>query len=33
MQVLGEGFDPADFGIRSTPWCVPRDWGMPACLG
>lgn len=33
LQVLGEVFDPADFGIRSTPWCVPRDWGTPICLG
>lgn len=30
LQVLGEGFDPADFGVRSSPWCIPRDWGSPS---
>jgi len=27
LQVLGEVFDPADFGVRSSPWFIPRDWG------
>lgn len=27
LQVLGETFDPAEFGIRTSPWSVPRDWG------
>lgn len=26
VQVLGEVFDPADFGVRSSPWVIPRDW-------
>jgi hypothetical protein len=27
LQILGEGFDPTDFGIRPSPWLIPRDWG------
>jgi hypothetical protein len=27
LQVLGEVFDPAEFGVRPSPWSVPRDWG------
>ena len=30
LQVLGEGFDPADFGVRPSPWFTPRDWGSPS---
>jgi hypothetical protein len=29
-QVLGELFNPADFGVRTSPWCIPRDWNSPA---
>jgi hypothetical protein len=27
LQVLGEGFNPADFGDRPWPWAIPREWG------
>lgn len=27
VQVLGDVFDPADFGVRASPWSIPRDWG------
>jgi len=27
LQVLGEVFDPAEFGVRPWQWSVPRDWG------
>jgi len=30
LQVLGEEFDPAEFGVLSAPWSVPRDWGQPS---
>jgi len=30
LQVLGEGFDPADFGVKPWPWSVLREWGSPA---
>jgi hypothetical protein len=30
LQVLGEVFDPAEFGLRSAPWSIPRNWGSPA---
>ena len=30
LQVLGEVFDPAEFGVRSSPWSIPRDWAAPA---
>jgi hypothetical protein len=30
LQVLGEAFDPAEFGVRPSPWLVPRTWGSPA---
>jgi hypothetical protein len=26
LQVLGEVFDPAAFGVRPSPWSIPRDW-------
>ena len=26
LQVLGELFNPADFGDRSRPWAIPRAW-------
>ena len=26
LQVLGEIFDPAEFGVQPSPWSVPRDW-------
>ena len=29
-QVLGELFNPADFGVRTSPWCIPRNWDSPA---
>lgn len=27
LQVLGDLFDPADFGDAAWPWAVTRDWG------
>jgi hypothetical protein len=27
LQVLGETFDPADFGDHAWPWAIARDWG------
>jgi PAS domain S-box-containing protein len=27
LQVLGEVFDPAEFGVRPWQWSIPRDWG------
>lgn len=30
LQVLGEVFDPTDFGVRPSPWSIPRDWGLPS---
>jgi len=30
LQVLGEVFDPAEFGARPSPWSIPRDWASPA---
>ncbi len=27
LQVLGEVFDPGEFGARPWQWFVPRDWG------
>jgi len=29
LQVLGELFDPAELGVRTSPWVTPRDWGAP----
>jgi hypothetical protein len=30
LQVLGEVFNPADFGDRPWPWAIPREWGSQA---
>jgi len=30
LQVLGEEFNPADFGDRPSPWIIPRPWATPA---
>lgn len=27
VQVLGELFNPSDFGTRTSPWCISREWG------
>ena len=29
LRVLGEVFDPAHLGARTSPWIIPRDWGTP----
>jgi hypothetical protein len=26
LSVLGGVFDPAEFGVRPSPWSVPRNW-------
>ena len=30
LRVLGEVFDPAEFGAPSLTWSIPRDWTSPA---
>jgi len=30
LQVLGEVFNPADFGVGPWQWSIPRDWGSPS---
>jgi len=30
LQVLGEVFDPAEFGVRPSPWSIPREWSVHA---
>jgi hypothetical protein len=29
LRALGHAFDPADFGVQTSPWSVPREWGSP----
>jgi hypothetical protein len=31
LRVLGEVFDPAEFGPKSAPWSIPRAWDSPPC--
>ena len=30
LRVLGEVFDPAEFGVLPGAWSIPRDWGLPS---
>ena len=30
LRVLGEAFDPAELGVRPSPWSIPQDWGSPS---
>ncbi|SPE61552.1 conserved hypothetical protein [Verrucomicrobia bacterium] len=30
LRALGEIFDPAEFGVRPSPWSIPRDWSSPS---
>ena len=30
LRVLGEVFDPAEFGVTPWPWSIPREWRSPA---
>jgi hypothetical protein len=30
LHVLGELFNPAEFGPAPAQWFTPRDWGLPA---
>jgi hypothetical protein len=30
LHLLGEAFDPAEFGAAPPQWCIPRQWGLPA---
>lgn len=32
LQVLGEVFDPAEFGAQYSPWSIPRDWGSDVLI-
>jgi hypothetical protein len=33
IRILGEVFDPAEFGAPSPTWSVPRDWKASAGAG
>jgi len=33
LRLLGEGFDPQEFGAPPPQWCIPRDWGTPTRAG
>jgi hypothetical protein len=26
LEVMGEGFDPSDFGVQPWAWSIPRVW-------
>ena len=28
LSILGLAFEPAEFGVRSSPWSTPREWGV-----
>jgi hypothetical protein len=30
MQVLGEVFDPLEFGVMAWPWSISRNWASPS---
>jgi hypothetical protein len=30
LSVLGLLFNPAEFGVPTAPWSVPRDWNSPS---
>jgi len=30
IRVLGEVFDPAQFGVSPWPWSIPRAWDKPS---
>jgi len=30
VRVLGEVFNPAEFGVWPWPWSIPRPWGSPS---
>ena len=30
VRVLGEVFDPAEFGASPWSWSIPRPWGSPS---
>ena len=30
LQILGEVFAPAEFGVEPWPWAIPRDWNSHA---
>ncbi len=30
LRVLGEVFDPTEFGVTPWPWSIPRAWGLPS---
>ena len=30
LRVLGEVFDPAEFGVQPWQWSIPRPWGLPS---
>jgi hypothetical protein len=33
IRILGEVFDPAQFGATAPTWTIPRDWKAPAGAG
>jgi hypothetical protein len=30
LRVLGQVFDPAEFGAPPPTWSIPRSWGLPS---
>src|SRR5271165_5995147 len=32
IRILGEVFDPAEFGTLWPTWAIPRDWQVPSAL-
>jgi hypothetical protein len=33
IRILGETFDPAEFGAPPPTWSIPRDWVLPLAAG
>jgi hypothetical protein len=33
IRVLGQAFDPAEFGAPPPTWSIPRAWGLPSVSG
>jgi hypothetical protein len=33
IRVLGQVFDPAEFGAPLATWSIPREWGPPSGSG
>ena len=33
IRILGVDFDPAEFGLASPEWSIPRNWGSSSAAG